>query len=373
MKIVGIVAEYNPLHNGHIYQIKLIKKMFPESIIIVSMSGNFTERGELSVLDKYTKTLLALQNKVDIVLEVPFAYSNQSADTFSYAALKMLNEFKINTLVFGSESANKDFLYEIANLQINNDKFDSLVKSYISEGNNYPTSLSKAIKDLTGKTIKESNDLLGVSYIKEIIRNNYKIEILPIKRTNDFYKANDTNIISAYKIREYLSENKCVKKYIPNYSENLLKKIPYDKIFTLLKYKIISEKESLYKYHLVTEGIENRIWRSAIKSNNYEELVNSIKNKRITSLRANRILMNILVGFTKEESLKYKSLNYIRLLGLSKEGKKYYNKIKKDINIPIYTKYTKENNEELELKATRIYNLITNTKTNELKEHTITL
>ena len=110
MNVIGIVTEYNPLHNGHIYQIKKIKEMYPDSIIVVAMSANYTMRGEISVLDKWTKTKLCLENGIDIVLEIPFIYANQSSDIFSYAAIKMLSAFKIDTLVFGSESNNLDKL-----------------------------------------------------------------------------------------------------------------------------------------------------------------------------------------------------------------------------------------------------------------------
>ena len=118
MNVIGIVTEYNPLHNGHIYQIKKIKEMYPDSIIVVAMSANYTMRGEISVLDKWTKTKLCLENGIDIVLEIPFIYANQSSDIFSYAAIKMLSAFKIDTLVFGSESNNLDKLKAISKVQI---------------------------------------------------------------------------------------------------------------------------------------------------------------------------------------------------------------------------------------------------------------
>ena len=108
MKIIGIVTEYNPFHNGHMYQIEKIKEMYPNSILIIAMSGNYTQRGEISVINKWNKAKIAVNNGIDIVLEIPFIFSNQSADTFSYAALKMLSEFKIDTLVFGSECNNKE-------------------------------------------------------------------------------------------------------------------------------------------------------------------------------------------------------------------------------------------------------------------------
>lgn len=372
MQIIGIVTEYNPFHNGHLYQIKKIKEMYPNSVIIVAMSGNYTMRGEISVLDKWNKTNIAINNGIDIVLEIPFIYSNQSSDIFSYAALKMLNEFKIEKLVFGSETNNIDLLSLASSVQIDNKKFDSLVKDYMSKGYNYPSSIGKSIYELTGIKIKESNDILGVSYIKEILKNKYNIKPISIKRTNNF-KTNTkkSNIISAYEIREFLNKNESIKEYVPNNVTPYIKKVDYEKLFNLIKYKVISEKNSLNKYHLIDEGIENRIYEGVIKCDNYDDLVKYISNKRVTINKVNRILINIFVGLTKEE-VSNKELSYIKILGLSKNGKKYYSKIKKDINIKVYTKFEKEVM-NTELKASYLYSIITNDKSifnSEIKEHT---
>ena len=158
-EIIGIVTEYNPFHNGHLYQINKIKELFPDSTIIIAMSGNYTMRGEVSTINKWNKTKLALENGIDIVLEIPFLCGNQSSDTFSYAALKMLNEFKINTLVFGSETSDLEKLKKASSVQINNKEFDSLVKKYMNMRSNYPTSLGKSIYHLTKAAINQRNDI----------------------------------------------------------------------------------------------------------------------------------------------------------------------------------------------------------------------
>ena len=374
MQVIGIVTEYNPFHNGHLYQIKKIKEMYPDSVIIVAMSGNYTMRGEISVLDKWNKTNIAINNGIDIVLEIPFIYSNQSSDIFSYAALKMLNEFKIEKLVFGSETNNIDLLSLASSVQIDNKKFDSLVKDYMRKGYNYPSSIGKSIYELTGIKIKESNDILGVSYIKEILKNKYNIKPISIKRTNNF-KTNTkkSNIISAYEIREFLNKNESIKEYVPNNVTPYVKKVDYEKLFNLIKYKVISEKNSLNKYHLIDEGIENRIYEGVIKYDNYDDLVKYISNKRVTINKVNRILINIFVGLTKEEASN-KELSYIKILGLSKNGKKYYSKIKKDINVKVCNKFEKDIM-NTELKASYLYSIITNDNTifkSEIINHTIT-
>lgn len=359
MNVIGIVTEYNPFHNGHIYQLNKIKEMYPDSLIIIAMSGNYTQRGEISIINKWDKAKISINHGVDIVLEIPFIFSNQSADIFSYAALKMLNEFKIDTLMFGSECNDKEKLIKAASIQINNSEFDRLVKSYINKGENYPTSVNSAIKDLTGISINESNDLLAVSYIKEILKNNYKIDVVPIKRTNSFLDIeSNEDIVSASNIRNKIKCNIDVSKHLPKEALDMIKLYDENKLFELLKYKIISEKEELEKYHLVSEGIHNRIYKSLMISNNYQELVENIKTKRFTYNKVNRILINILVGFSKEEANSFKTLEYIRVLGMSERGKNFYSNIKKNILIPVTTKFENYKSAQIELRTSMIYSLL---------------
>lgn len=375
MNVIGVVVEYNPFHNGHLYQIKKIKESFPDSVIIVAMSGHFNERGEVSILSKWDKTSIALKYGVDIVLEIPFVFSNQSSDIFSYAAIKMLSSFKIDTLVFGSESNNLDMLMSAAKVQLDNPKFDSLVKDYIDKGLNYPSSVSKAIFDLTDLNISKSNDILGVSYIKEILRNNLDINVFLIKRTNGFLDNSlDDSIVSASNIRNRLINNEDISKYVPSGVSDLVRNVDYDLFFKLLKYKVISEKDSLDKYHLVDEGINNRIYDAACKASDFNDFVERIKSKRYTYNKINRILINIFLGFTKSDAIKFKSLDYIRLLGLSKKGKEYFSSIKSDILLPVITKFEKFDMLQEELKATILYSMLVYDDSlirEEVKKHVI--
>ena len=130
-KIIGIVVEYNPFHNGHLYQINKIKEKYKDSLIIVCMSSSFTQRADASILNKWDKTKICLDHNIDIVIELPTLYATQSSDIFASSALKLLNELKIDTLVFGSESDDIDTLYKLADTQLNNPKYDELVKKYL--------------------------------------------------------------------------------------------------------------------------------------------------------------------------------------------------------------------------------------------------
>ena len=361
MKTIGIIAEYNPFHLGHLYQIKKIKEMYPDSIIITIISTNFTQRGDISIINKWNKTKICLENQVDLVLELPTLYATQSSDIFAKAALKILNEFKIDTLIFGSETNNIEILYNLANLQLNNQEYDTLVKSYLKEGINYPTAMSKAIKNLTNTTIDKPNDLLGLSYVKEIIKNKYNITPISIKRTNDYHeKEIKNNIISANLIRKLHQDKKDITPYIPNKEKELLyENISINNAYNLLKYKIILTKENLNKYLTVDEGIENRIIKYINKSNSWNELVMNIKTKRYTYNKINRMLLHILLDITKEDNNQE---IYLRVLGFNQNGRNHLNKIKKDIKLPIYTSYKENilNTLDIEFKSTYIYSLLVN-------------
>ena len=361
MKTIGIIAEYNPFHLGHLYQINKVKEMFPESIIIAIISTNFTQRGDISIINKWDKTKICLEYGIDLVLELPTLYATQSSDIFAYGAMKILNEFKIDTLVFGSECNDTSKLLELANIQLNNQEYDNLVKKYLDDGINYPTAMSKALLELSNITIDKPNDLLGLSYIKEIIKNNYNITPISIQRTNDYHDTDiNNNIISANLIRKLNRENKDITSYIPDYSlEYLYKDISVEKAYNLLKYKLITDKSNLDKYLTVDEGIEHRIIKYINKANSWDDLVMNIKTKRYTYNKINRMLIHIILGITKDDNNKD---IYLRILGFNNNGRMYLNKIKKDISLPIYTSYKENINHvfDIEFRSTYIYSIISN-------------
>lgn len=362
MNVIGIVCEYNPFHLGHLYQLKKIKEMYPHSIIIVVCSSNFTQRGDVSIINKWDKTKIALDYGVDIFIELPFGYATQSSDIFAKGAIEILNHLKIDTLVFGSESNNIQELTNLANIQLNNKEYNNIVKDYLDNGINYPTALSKALSDITNTTINKPNDLLGLSYIKEIIKNDYKITPVTIKRTNDYHSKDiNSNIINASLIRKLLIEKNDITNYIPNNTYKYLKLLSLNDFYPYLKYQIINNSNKLNNYQTVDEGIENRIIKNIYKSSNYNELVMNIKTKRYTYNKINRMLLHILTNFTKEEAQSIK-IDYIRLLGFTNAGQKYLNSIKKDINIPIITRYKPNisNLLDLEFRANSIYAFVTN-------------
>jgi len=355
MKIVGIICEYNPFHNGHVYHLQKVKELFPDSLIILILNGYFLERGEISIISKKDKTNIALLEGIDIVVELPFVYGTQSADIFANASITMLEVLGCEYIVFGSECNNLETLNKITDYTIlHKDEYNEKVKCYLNKGLNYPTALAKAINI---EFDFNSNDLLGISYLKSIKLNNYKITPITIKRTNNYLdtESND-DIISASNIRNKLKNNLDISRYIPSTTMTFIKDVSLDYFFKTLKYKIITEKD-LSIYLDVDEGIENRLKKVINESDNLEMLIEKTKSKRYTYNKIRRMLIHILIGFTKEDNQKL-TFDYLKILGFNDCGKKYLNKIKKQINTPI-TPSKNSLTYHYELKAAAIYDLIT--------------
>ena len=328
MDVIGIIAEYNPFHNGHIYHINKIKELYPNSLIILVLNGYFLERGEVSTQSVLNKTKLALEHDVDIVIELPFIFGSNSADIFSEASIELLHEMKVNKIIFGSESDDVNKLINLAKKQLDTNYNDS-VKQYLELGINYPTALNNALKH----DIKTPNDILGLTYIKSILKNNYNIEPITIKRTNDYHDTLSTdNIISATNIRTKLNNEEDISNYLPQNTIEYLNNITNDSLFNLLKFKILTDQD-LSIYLDVDEGIEYRILKYINISHNFDELITNIKTKRYTYNKINRMLLHILIGLTKQDN-KNTKLDYLKILGFTLNGQVYLNKIKKDITLP---------------------------------------
>ena len=347
MNIIGLIAEYNPLHNGHIYQINEIKKIYPDSLIILCLGSYFTERGDVGILSKEEKIKISLEYGIDLVVELPIMYTVQSADIFAYQSIKILNALGIDTLVFGSESNNLNLLKELANKQ-DDIKYQEKVKEYLDKGCNYPSALAKALEvDFEFK----ANDLLGISYLKAINKINKRIDVQTIKRTNEYLDTQSNDIIvSASNIRKRFFNKEDVSKFTP--CSKVLVKPDYDLYFKMLKLKIMTSRD-LNSYLDVSEGIDNLLKKVIMESHSLEELVLKIKTKRYTYNRLNRMFLHIVLGIEKD----YPDEVYLRILGFNKKGQEY-----------IKTKKIKENYKNtdcynLELRGSCLYDMLTNENT----------
>lgn len=357
MEAVGIICEYNPLHNGHIYHIEETKKLFPGKTIILVLNGYFLERGEVSILSKENKTRLALIYGVDLVVELPFIFGSQSADIFADAAIKILGYLGCSYLVFGSESNNIEALEKVATIQ-DTPEYNEKVQELLATGINYPTALARALE--IDVDVFNPNDLLGISYIKAIKKNKLKMKAITIKRTSDYHSLEEeSNIISASNIRHKLKKKESISSYVPRKAIKLIENISLEDLFPYIKYKILTDMD-LSRYLTVDEGIENRLKEKIMESNSVEELIQNTKTKRYTYNKINRMIVHILTSLPKEIN-KLASIEYIKILGFNKKGREYLHNLKEDLEISLIP-IPNSLQYKYELIAAQVYSLISKNK-----------
>lgn len=375
MKATGIVVEYNPFHNGHKYHLQKTKELNPNNIIIAVMSGDFVQRGEPSIIDRWTKTKMALANGVDLVIELPVFYSSQSAEIFAKGAVGILEELKCESMVFGSESGKIDELKRISTLQ-ESEEFKIKLKERLKNGDSYPTAHSSTMKEILGESELNSNDILGLEYIKAI--RYWKSSIIPMTLKREKVGYHDTNIVgdfaSATKIREHLKKNEEISSIVTQESFNTLKEYSnftyMENFYPFIRYELIKNSNNLSNIQDMEIGFENRLLENAIKSINYDEFFKSISNRRYTTGRVQRVLTHTLLALTTNitEEVK-KSIPYVRVLGFNSKGREYLSYLKKFDNSKIITSYKKMNENfspevcsliEFNERSSQIYRLINN-------------
>ena len=347
MKIVGLIVEYNPLHNGHIHHINEVKAKSNADLIVAVMSSSFTMRGDLSLFNKFEKTKQALTSGIDLVIELPLVYSIERADIFSDNAVKILNLLNVNEIWIGSENNDLSIYEDYYKKENEIDNKEDYSNSYKNKSN----------IDLL------PNDLLGYFYFKSIKNNNFNIELKTIKRINSNYldeKPSDKFITSSLSIRNDIS---LLDEYTPKYvSDNKNNILDENSIFKYLKYRILSsDKCELKEIFFVDEGLENKL--ETIK--NYPDLnsfINSLVSKRYTKTRIKRMLVYIFLNIKKNDinEIYSNDIDFIRVLGYSDNGKNYLSEIKKNLNI--YTNIKEGINKalDIELKASKILDAIYN-------------
>ena len=356
---IGVIAEYNPFHNGHLYQLEQIRSLEKDALIVVVLSTSFTQRGIPSYLDKYTKTKLCLNYGIDLIIELPFPFATQGADIFAKGAIQILKNLKVEKLYFGSECNDVEKLTLLAK-ETFSEEYQEKVSIYLKQGENYPTALNKAFSN--SEMVTTPNDLLGLSYIKEILRQECQIIPKTIQRTNSFHEEEiQSHISSATSIRQAIIHQKNFSLAVPNSVYELLKeKNAFEEsYFPFLKYKILSS-DDLSIYQTVDEGIENRIKNIIQEAKDLEDFILKMKTKRYTYNRLKRMCCHILCNFTKEKAKKFTNIEYIRILGFSENGQKYLNQIKKEVSVPIVTTLSKGHFDmlEYEKQISAIYSLV---------------
>lgn len=340
--ILGIVSEYNPFHNGHLHHLEVSKQLTKSAFTVAVMSGNFVQRGNTSLVDKWVKTEMALKNGIDLVIELPTIYAISSAENFADGAIKILNSLGVVDYVsFGSEIGEINSLNEVANILYKEPKeFSNLISAQLKSGISYPKAREIALTQYFGTSKKYSeilnnpNNILGVEYLKSIKKHRSHIKPITIKRDySDYNSTKEKNgIASATAIRTMIQNNKNVHYVVPYETYELLDEcIGSGKVIPDLK---VFEKEIIYilrKMNLseiallpdVSEGLENKIKIAANNFNTLEELISNIKSKRYTQSRIQRILLYALLNITQKDMNSSKRVTpYIRVLGFNKHGKR---------------------------------------------------
>ena len=353
MKIVGLIAEYNPFHNGHLYHLNKAKEFAGDGIVIAILTGYFSMRADISVINKYDKIKTAIDNGVDITIELPYLLGTQNADIFAYNAVYLLNQMGVNEIVAGSENNDLNIINETVKIQ-DDKNFQELIKTYLGQGLSYRKSYSLALEKY--QINLSSNDMLNVKYWEAIKKINPNIKLSLIKRINNNYndtQLNDSTIQSATAIRKTSK----IKNYVPNYINQIFETKGFynlNNFSSVLKHLIITS--NLSSIFQAQEGIENSLSTSF---NTIDELVEQLTSKRYTSTRIKRFISYILTNTTKSEMIDIEN-PIVRVTGFNENGQKYLNKNKKDITY--FTRITNGINNiyDKELMITRIFTNIYN-------------
>lgn len=378
-KILGIVAEYNPFHNGHKYHIDEAKKLVNPDITICAMSGNFVQRGEPAIFNKFERAKTAVKNGVDIVIEIPTYFAVSTAENFAYSAVSLLKNAGVTHLAFGVESDDINTLNEIANLLITEpEEYKKELKKNLDKGQSFAAARDEAVsKFIPNQLLKSPNNILAIEYLKAIKFFNTNIIPVPIKRTVGYYddKINN-NIASATKIRELIKDKEIYETLIPSNSIIPSNPVFFEDFNNAFLYKLkTSTQISLTELPDVIEGLENRIIAS-ICNNNINDIINKITTKRYTLSRIKRILISLLLDIKLADLNELKNngyAEYLRILAISNIGKKNLRYISQTSNIPIITTVKKFLNTatnlqkkmlEKDILASNVYSLISDDEYN---------
>ncbi len=383
MKICGIIAEYNPFHLGHLKQIEYVKNVLGAEKIIVIMSGNFSQRGEVAVLDKFTRAKHAIIAGADLVIELPTIFATANAEIFAKGAINILNSLNVvDSICFGVESGYEDDYISLAK-EMNNEsrKFKKILKEKLDSGISLAKAkfetLSELGKEFDQSLIATPNNILGLEYTKAILSTKSKIKIYPMIREGEHNdKTLKKGITSASSIREVLKTGKIkkLKGNVPKFVFGDLTTYPFDYENICLASLITTSTEKLKNILDCTEGLENRI-KALVKDNHsLDVLVDKVCTKRYTKSRIQRIILSNLLGIDK--NLVFDSLDsslYAKVLAVSNNAKDIIPLVCKSASVPILTRKSDEmllekkalECFEKDILANDIYALVTNKKINE--------
>ncbi|WP_163536706.1 nucleotidyltransferase [Gracilibacillus sp. YIM 98692] len=358
MKACGLIVEYNPYHNGHHYHFQEAKKQSGADCMIAVMSGNFLQRGEPAIIDKFERAKIAIDQGIDLVIELPFFYAVQHSELFAKGAVQVLNQLFTDMFCFGSEHgeiAGFQHMYDLIHQHL--EKYEKALQDEINKGSSYPKAHEVALYHIGGEKLSidfsKPNNILGYQYVKHAYQLKTSLKPFTIKRMkNDYHDQTISNpIASATSIRNQLFSEQTwskqlqesmpakTRKSLLNYYDKNGKWHYWEHYFPLLQYRILTSSfDQLHNINGMKEGLEHRIYRAAKQSHNFQELMEKVKTKRYTWTSLQRIFTYILTNTSKAEisnMQKQTNLSSLRVLAMSEQGRLYLNNKKKSLQTTI--------------------------------------
>lgn len=372
MKVLGIIAEYNPFHNGHLYHINSSKAIYQADAAVCVMSGNFIQRGEPAVADKWARAEMALSSGIDLVLELPVVYAMSSAEFFAYGAVKILDSLGVvDYISFGSEAGSMELLDAAASVLFEEpEEYRELLKAALSRGISFPAARQEALEAYlsasgAAEVLSSSNNILAVEYLKAIKKLSSRMQPVTIQRKQAPYNSEELTgaISSATSIRKLLDSSDIIKNKalfsntkallsitMPEASAKILMReieagrapvFPSSFDTILLSALRRMAPEDIRNLPYVSEGLENRITEAAAASGSVNELIDRICTKRFTRTRIQRILFSALAGIASNDIEAFQENGgpcYIRVLGFNDNGRRLLSQIKNKATLPIIMK-----------------------------------
>lgn len=387
MKIIGIIAEYNPFHNGHAYQIKKVKEDLQADFVVVAMSGDYVQRGTPAILDKYARVKMALSCGADLVIELPVLWATSSAEHFAMAGVTLFDKMGcVNGICFGAETDEIKLISEIANVLVEEPaSYQNVLSSYLKEGLAFPVARSRALceyfsasdsvhaltnSDMISSILNEPNNILAIEYLKALKRRNSSLTPHVIKREGAGYHEdkifdtpnsdgiNHAPTASATAIRKKLEDISIVNGHqlaetftiaMPRTSIEILKEylsirplIQANDFSSILGYRLLStDADILTDIGDSNSDIANRLFKNRMRFSSYEQFCELCKSKDVTYTRMSRVLLHLILGITNQDYLFGKELDYIpylRILGFRKEASALLKELKFSSDVPVIAK-----------------------------------
>lgn len=361
MKAVGLVVEYNPFHNGHQYHLAQARRITKADVVVAVMSGNFTQRGEPAIIDKWARTKAALANGVDLVVELPLVNAVEPADRFAAGALRLLNDLQVTDVVFGAEHPDWDF-QRMVDLEAG---FQT--KQFRQFDKTYATQFNEQLQSQVGVSLVDPNDILAFSYFKAREQQQLALNLIPIQRRGSQYHDQEVHgrVASASAIRNAVQEGalSTIENVIPEETMDDLEHVTvvpsWQQLYPLLRNQLVQAPiEQLASVYQMSEGLENRLKRIAGQELTFANFMRRVKTKRYTYAHLTRLFLYTVLQASASEVVQAVNHPYHHVLGFTDRGQAYLHAIKKHLTYPLIVKVDQTLDEgrlDLDFRAGKLY------------------